>query len=360
MIRRSFSSPAPERRASRTAGLRRRFVALHARRDQHPRREPHRQLLEILRPAPLERLDRFDRLRASCRPGGRAAHPWRVISASVRTPDALPIATSDSASRRESSGVFMNAPLARLHVEHQAADALRDLLAHDRRADERDALDRAGDVAQRVELPIGRGDLGGLADQGAADRGERGPQLGQRQGRPEAREWPRACRACRRCARARGPTSSARARRRPRPAARGSATSCRRPRRCCACRPACRGGPDSPSARRSGPSRRSAQRSPRPTCRGAGSPSAARPPGSPARLPSVTPATKNSISAAASAPPSRLCRMRSTARIQGSVRIGGSAGRMSAGLQAGPRTGLKAGATVRDRSVPLKSDTTID
>ena len=34
----------------------------------------------------------------------------RVTSASVLTPEALPIATSDSASRRASSRVFMNAP----------------------------------------------------------------------------------------------------------------------------------------------------------------------------------------------------------------------------------------------------------
>ena len=35
----------------------------------------------------------------------------RVMTASVFTPDALPIDTSDSASRRESASVFMNAPL---------------------------------------------------------------------------------------------------------------------------------------------------------------------------------------------------------------------------------------------------------
>ncbi len=35
----------------------------------------------------------------------------RVISASVRTPEASPMATSDSASCRDASGVFMNAPL---------------------------------------------------------------------------------------------------------------------------------------------------------------------------------------------------------------------------------------------------------
>ena len=33
-----------------------------------------------------------------------------MISASVRTPDRFPVSTSDRASRRESSTVFMNAP----------------------------------------------------------------------------------------------------------------------------------------------------------------------------------------------------------------------------------------------------------
>ncbi len=33
-----------------------------------------------------------------------------VISASVRRPDATPMATSDSASLRDSAGLFMNAP----------------------------------------------------------------------------------------------------------------------------------------------------------------------------------------------------------------------------------------------------------
>ena len=42
------------------------------------------------------------------RPSGAS---MRVMSASVRTPAARPIATSDSASARDASGVFMNAPV---------------------------------------------------------------------------------------------------------------------------------------------------------------------------------------------------------------------------------------------------------
>jgi hypothetical protein len=78
--------------------------------------------------------------------------------ASVRTPDATPIATSDCARRRESGSVFMKA---RCPSSRRARDrrSLRDLLAHDRCTDERDAFDGAGHVAQRVELLVGRRDL---------------------------------------------------------------------------------------------------------------------------------------------------------------------------------------------------------
>ena len=50
----------------------------------------------------------------------------------------------------------MNAPDADLHVEHQSAGALGDLLAHDGAGDQRDGLDGPGDVTQRVELLVGR------------------------------------------------------------------------------------------------------------------------------------------------------------------------------------------------------------
>ncbi len=64
--------------------------------------------------------------------------------------------------------------------------------------------------------------------------------LVERRAACEIRESLRVCRACRRCGRARGPTSSAPSRRtRPR-AARARARACRRRRRSSACRPGCR------------------------------------------------------------------------------------------------------------------------
>jgi hypothetical protein len=49
-----------------------------------------------------------------------------------------------------------------------------------------DALDRAGDVAQRVELLVGGSDLGRLADQRAADPLHAAAQLVERETGPEA------------------------------------------------------------------------------------------------------------------------------------------------------------------------------
>ena len=109
--------------------------------------------------------------------------------------------------------------VAGLHVEHERVDALGHLLAHDRGGDERQALDRGRDVAQRVELAVGGGDLGRLADQAEAAlaAARRGTRRGSgRRGSPGST---RACRGCRRCGRGRGPRSSARRRRRPRRAA---------------------------------------------------------------------------------------------------------------------------------------------
>ncbi|OUJ75016.1 hypothetical protein BXA17_20000 [Acinetobacter baumannii] len=44
-----------------------------------------------------------------------------------------------------------------LDIEDEAVGALCDLLAHDRRSDQRDGLDGAGNVAQGVELLVSRG-----------------------------------------------------------------------------------------------------------------------------------------------------------------------------------------------------------
>src|SRR5205823_3863164 len=50
-----------------------------------------------------------------------------------------------------------------LHIEDERARATGDLLRHDARGDERDLVDRRRHVAQRIELSIGRHELGGLS-----------------------------------------------------------------------------------------------------------------------------------------------------------------------------------------------------
>ena len=118
-------------------------------------------------------------------------------------------ATSDRASASASSIVFMNAPRPHLTSSTSAVAALGELLAHDRRRDERHALDRRGHVAQRIEHLVGGSDVGGLSDDGAPDLAEHRDELLGRQRRRESRESTRACRGCRRYGRGRGPTSSA-------------------------------------------------------------------------------------------------------------------------------------------------------
>jgi hypothetical protein len=75
-----------------------------------------------------------------------------------------------------------------LHVEHEAGEPFRELLAHDARRDERDGLDGPGDVAQRVHLAVGRGDLRGLADERAAEALELARGGGEREVGAEARD----------------------------------------------------------------------------------------------------------------------------------------------------------------------------
>ena len=109
-----------------------------------------------------------------------------------------------------------------LDVEHERVDPLGDLLAHDRGADEGNALDRAGDVAQRVQLLVGRCDLRRSGRSWRSRFAAAPPSSRRSTGRRGSRGSLRACRACRRCGPDRGPTSSAPARRTPRPAAPGS------------------------------------------------------------------------------------------------------------------------------------------
>ena len=111
-----------------------------------------RQRLEIAR-ARCPSASRSHSMTSSALPTARpSGASMRVMSASVRTPDGCADRDQRLGERARSSSGLHERAVAALHVEHQAADALGDLLAHDRRGDERDALDRAGDVAQRVEL----------------------------------------------------------------------------------------------------------------------------------------------------------------------------------------------------------------
>ena len=206
------------------------------------------------RAVPLQRLDRLDHFeRVADVPAERGVHRGdeRGRLQPVR---ACRRARATRPAPAHRSRVFMNAPRPHFTSITRPADPLRDLLAQDRRGDERDALDGAGHVAQGVERLVRRGDVGRLADHPEPDRSQRVAELGFRQVRRGSRGSIRACRACRRCGRARGRTSSARPPRTPPPAGRGSATSCRRRRRCCACRPSGRGCRTGRAACRSRPS----------------------------------------------------------------------------------------------------------
>ena len=66
----------------------------------------------------------------------------------------------------------------------------------------------------RVEAAVGGGDVGGLADDGAADLARPRGGRSRRRAGSRSRGWRRTCRACRRCGRGRGRRSSARRRRR--------------------------------------------------------------------------------------------------------------------------------------------------
>ena len=159
-----------------------------------------------------------------------------VSSAVVRTPWAAPELHHHLGQLAGLARLLHERAAAHLHVEHERLGALGDLLRHDRAGDERDRLDRAGDVAQRVELAVGRRQVGAGRVDHRADVAEdlRAPR------RPRAwiasRGSSPSCRWSRRCGRGPARRSAARPRRTPRRAARAPARSCRRPRRWSACR----------------------------------------------------------------------------------------------------------------------------
>ena len=205
--------PSPTRRRACRRGRRRRVRRRRASPgpgpgSARPRRPAHR------RPAPRP----TPRPRSRCRRCCPSGVPMSVSSATVRTPASVPSATIISASSRALVDVLHERAAADLDVEHQRAGALGDLLAHDRRGDQRDRLDGAGHVAQRVELLVRRRQpVAGRADH-RADVLELGEHLLVGEVGAPARGSTPACRGCRRCARARARTAAAPRRRRRRPA----------------------------------------------------------------------------------------------------------------------------------------------
>ncbi len=90
-----------------------------------------------------------------------------------RLPARVPTRTSAVGELAGARLVLHERAAADLHVEHEAVDPLGELLREDRRDDERDALDRRRDVAQRVDALVGGGDLRGLPDHARADLARR-------------------------------------------------------------------------------------------------------------------------------------------------------------------------------------------
>lgn len=121
--------------------------------DQHPRSERDDQLPGVGRPAVLENLDRLLDLQGVAHvPADRLVHAGqeRHGSHAVAIPDA------DHGPGQLASALhgLHERATAELHIQHQASDALSELLAHDGGRDQGDRLDRARDVAQSVHLPI--------------------------------------------------------------------------------------------------------------------------------------------------------------------------------------------------------------
>ena len=126
---------------------------------------------------------------------------------------------SSGPARARVSTSFMNAPVPTLTSSTSAPVPSAIFLLMIERGDQRDRLDRAGDVAQRVELAVGGGEAGAGRADDRADVVELAHHLVVASARRASRGSTRACRACRRCGRGRGRTAAAPRRRRPRRAA---------------------------------------------------------------------------------------------------------------------------------------------
>ena len=140
---------------------------------------------------------------------GAARPPRRASRASSSAPVAL---------GHEGAG-------AELDVHHERVEPGGELLGQDRGDDQRDRLDGAGGVADRVQAAVGGGEVGGLADDRAAGLAHRPARSARGRASCRSPGSRRACPACRRCGRGRGRRSSAPRRRTPRRSAPASATT---------------------------------------------------------------------------------------------------------------------------------------
>ena len=180
----------------------------------------------------LERLAHLDRV------AGRAAE--HLVHVGEQRLAGQPVAARDRDDRARQLGARSRLGHERaragLDVHHERVEPGGELLRQDRGDDQRDRLDRAGRVAQRVEAAVGGRELGRLADDRAAGLARPRGAAARGRARCRSRGSSRACRASRPCGRARGRRSSAPCRRRRRRSARAAARPCRRRRRSSACR----------------------------------------------------------------------------------------------------------------------------
>ena len=135
---------------------------------------------------PPETLNRFDDLEpVANHEAERLAHvrdePERLL------PHAVPNPHKGLCQGKRIVILLHEGPVARLHIQHQRINALRELFTHNASRNERNRLDRCGHIAQSVHLLVGRCNLPGLANQhkpGLPDNslvlidGEVGPETG--------------------------------------------------------------------------------------------------------------------------------------------------------------------------------------
>jgi len=106
----------------------------------------------------------FERVGPPCSP---AAEFMSVMSAAICLPMSSPVYSTMSSARKTAYFFLLHKGSgAGLYVEHERIRAFGEFLALDRGADQIWTLDRAGDVAQGVQLAIRRSHFFGLANHG--------------------------------------------------------------------------------------------------------------------------------------------------------------------------------------------------